>query len=380
MNNSEVACIRCFKDKILHEEIISFNIKGDCPWCDSQSINVIPLYELGELFRGVASLYKQDDNGIDTISYLLQGDWDIFSDKIENDSELMQELTVSILKSGIPLKELFTDYPDYSESFQRQEPQLLECWHERVESHLTGNNLKEETETSPADIYNDLSDFLEVVFEDLAVSYEAGHIFYRARIHKDRYRTELFSLAELGAPPPEKAEAGRANLKNKPVLYLANNDKTAIYEVRAWKGTAVAVAKVKLKQRVSVVSLLDYKVPESPFVQEEYLAWQVQLAELFYRLAEELSMPVMKHEQEQLYKSTQYLCEIIHKAGYHGVEYPSSSDFGHNIVLFNPKHAEPIDVTYLKIDDIDPVYHELKEYEQIYDEGPYDYLFSNSFK
>ncbi len=228
MNNSEVACIRCFKDKILHEEIISFNTKGDCPWCDSQSINVIPLYELGELFRDVASLYKQDDNGIDTISYLLQGDWDIFSDEIENDPELMQELTVSILKSGIPLKELFTDYPDYSESFQRQEPQLLEYWHERVEAHLTGNNLKEETETSPADIYNDLSDFLEVVFEDLAVSYEPGHIFYRARIHKDRYRTELFSLAELGAPPPEKAEAGRVNLKNKPGLYLANNDKTAI--------------------------------------------------------------------------------------------------------------------------------------------------------
>lgn len=277
MNNFEVACINCFKDNILHEEIISFNKKGNCPWCGSQDVNVIPLYELGELFRDVASLYKQDDNGIDTISFLLQGDWDIFSDKIENDPELMQDLTVSILKSGIPLKELFTDYPDYSESFQRQEPQLLEYWHERVEAHLTGNNLKEETETSPADIYNDLSDFLEVVFEDLAVSYEPGHIFYRARIHKDRYRTEPFSLAELEAPPPEKAEAGRANLKNKPVLYLANNDKTAIYEVRAWKGTAVAVAKVKLKQRVSVVSLLDFGLPESPFFQEEYLAWKVQL-------------------------------------------------------------------------------------------------------
>lgn len=378
MNNSDVACINCFKDKILREEIISFNKKGDCQWCGSQDVNVIPLYELGELFRDVASLYKQNDNGIDTISFLFQDGWDIFSDKIENDPELMQDLTVSILKSGIPQKELFTDYPDYGESFQRQEPQLLEHWHEIAEAFLTGNNLIKETETSKVDFYNDLPGLLEVVFDDLAVSYEPGDIFYRARIHKDRYRTELFSLAELGAPPPEKAEAGRANLKNKPVLYLANNDKIAIYEVRAWKGTAVALAKVRVKQRVSVVNLLDYKLPESPFFKEEYLAWKVQLAELFYRLAEELSMPVMKHEQEQLYQSTQYLCELIRKAGYHGVKYPSSSDFGHNIVLFNPEHAEPIDLTYIKIDDIDPIYHELKEFEPIYDEGPYDYLFGNS--
>lgn len=379
MNNSEVACINCFKDKILYEEIISFNKKGDCPWCNSQDVNVIPLYELGDMFRRVASLYKQVNNGIDTISFLLQDDWDIFSDKIEDDPELMQDLTISILESGIPHKELFSDFPNYNEGFQRPEEQLLEYWHERAEAYLTGDNLKVEAETGTADSYNYMPDFLEVVFEDLAVIYEPGHIFYRARIHKDRYRAELFSLAELGAPPPEKAEAGRANLKNKPVLYLANNDKSAIYEVRAWKGTAVAVAKVKLQQRINVVSLLDYELPESPFFQEEYLSYRVQLAELFYRLGEELSMPVMKHEEEQLYQSTQYLCELVRKAGYHGVKYPSSSDYGHNIVLFNPEYAEPIDITYIKIDDIEPIYHELRKHEPIYDEGPYDYLFSNVF-
>lgn len=377
MNDFEYACIKCFKDKVLLKEILSFNQKGDCSWCGSQDINIIPLYKLGELFRGVCSLYKQVDGGLDNISYLILEDWDLYGEKIENDPVLMQDLTVSILESGIAHKDLFTDHPDYNEGFERTESLLLDYWDEIAIAHLTGKKLGEDSDSDKKDMYSNLADILGIVFEDLAVSYKQGHIFYRARIHDDRYRTNKFSTSDLGAPPRKEAIAGRANRKNEPVLYLANNEKTAIYEIRAWKGTAVAYANIKIKKDVSVVSLLNYDFPESPFYQD-YLSWRVELAGLFYRFAGELSMPVMDKEKDQLYQSTQLLCDLIKKAGYNGVEYPSSSDFGHNIVLFNPELAEPISVTYVKIDDINPAYHILNEHEAIYDEGPYDYLFGDS--
>ena len=66
---------------------------------------------------------------------------------------------------------------------------------------------------------------------------------------------------------------------------------TALAEVRAWKGMAVAVAKCEVKNRLLVVSLLHYELPKSPFF-EELLQWKMQLAELFGRLADELSRPV----------------------------------------------------------------------------------------
>ena len=45
----------------------------------------------------------------------------------------------------------------------------------------------------------------------------------------------VLSLAKLGAPPGEKARAGRANAEGESVLYLATDEATAIAEVPPWK-------------------------------------------------------------------------------------------------------------------------------------------------
>lgn len=368
MNNLfNIVCVNCFKDKILHEVIISFDKKGNCPWCGSQDVNIIPFYELGDLFRDAAELYKQTGFTGDKISYLMQGDWDIFSDDIEKDPDLMQNLTAKILQSGIPNKELYSDYDDY---FERDTSKLLDEWYYQADAYFS----------TQEDLLNfreyELEVFLDqfaAAFGYLSVGYEPGKIFYRARIHKNRLQTERFSLSELHAPKPKDTLTGRANLKGKPVLYLASKPQTAIFEVRPTRGAAVGVAKVEIKEKVRLVSLLKYELPESPFLNDS-LIWMAQLAEFFNRLAEDLSTPIMPHEQEKLYRPTQFLCELIRVAHYNGVEYPSSSGIGHNIVLFRPEHAEPIGSKYVRIDDISITYSDLEEDEPVYDEGPYDYL------
>ncbi|MBW1780411.1 MAG: RES family NAD+ phosphorylase [Deltaproteobacteria bacterium] len=373
------ACHRCFHNKDLIDYIRQEGKRGWCDWCGGRNVYVVPLYRLGDIFRAAVSIYKHDDNYSDSISFLLQGDWEVFSDKIEEaPDDLMQEMTVAILKAGLTEKDYFTDYPNYDEGFRSEDPWLADHWHGKAEAYFdrgrVQNGLKKFAENNNDPDYADLPDQLEAAFEDLSTLYEPGKILYRARIHKDRSRRDRFELSELSAPSPKEADVGRANRKGEPVFYLASDAKTALSEVRAWKGTAVALAKIKVRKRISVVSLLNYHAPESPFF-NELIKWEVQLARLFSRLAYELSMPVMPHEEKNLYFSTQYLCDWVRKSGYDGIEYPSAMGNGFNVVLFNPEDAEGISLEYVRVEGIYHSTSTLKDNDPIYEEGPFDYLF-----
>ncbi|MBC8419366.1 MAG: RES family NAD+ phosphorylase [Desulfobacterales bacterium] len=373
------ACHRCFHNKDLIDYIRQEGQRGWCDWCGGRNVYVVPLYRLGDIFREAVCIYEHDDNYSDSISFLLQEDWKVFSDKIEEaPDDLMQEMTVEILKAGLTEKEYFTDYPNYDEGFRHEEPWLEDHWHYKAEAYFererTLNGLNEFAEGTDDPNYADFPDQLEAAFEDLSIDYESGKVLYRARIHKDRSRIEKFEPSELSAPPPDKATAGRANRKGEPVLYLASGDKTALSEVRAWKGTAVAIAEIKVRRSLSVVSLLKYEPPESPFF-DDLIKWKVQLARLFHRLAYELSMPVMPHEEKNLYFSTQYLCDWVKKCGYAGIEYPSAMGNGFNVILFNPGDAEVMSQKYVRVNGIHHSTSPLRDNEPIYEEGPFDYLF-----
>ena len=381
MNHSDSrACHRCFKDEALVDFIRKKGRRGWCDWCGARNVYVVPLYELGDAFRDAVSIYEPADWTHDSISFLLQEDWEVFSDRIEQaPNDLMQEMTVAILKAGLDPKDYFSgDYPDYEGGFRWREASLVDHWHEMAEAYFVGgqDGIKQDLRSAHGnqDAYEDLPDQMEVAFEDLLVPYEPGKILYRARIHKDRFRTERFNLPEVGAPPPDKASAGRANRKNEPVLYLGSDEQTALAEVRAWKGMAVAVAKCEVKNRLLVVSLLHYELPQSPFF-EDLLQWKMQLVELFDRLADELSRPVVAHEDEQVYFSTQYLADWVRKAGYHGIEYPSAMGPGSNVVIFNPEDVKSLSIKYARITGIQHSSIELGDTDPVYEEGPFDYLF-----
>jgi hypothetical protein len=374
------ACNRCFKDQALIDFIRRKGRRGWCDWCGARNVNVVPLYKLGDIFRNAVSIYEPADWTCDSISFLLQGDWEVFSDRIEQaPDDLMQEMTVAILKAGIDPKEYFSgDYPDYEGGFRSQEASLVDHWHEMAEAYFVGGqgDIKQALRSAhdSQHAYQDLPDQMEVAFEDLLITYEPGKILHRARIHKDRFRSERFNLPEVGAPPSDNGLAGRANRKNEPILYLASDEQTALAEVRAWKGMAVAVAKCEVKNRLLVVSLLHYELPQSPFF-EELLQWKVQLAQLFDRLADELSRPVVAHEDEQVYFSTQYLADWARKAGYHGIEYPSAMGPGFNVVIFSPEDVKLLDIRYVRITGIQHSSIELRDNDPVYEEGPFDYLF-----
>jgi hypothetical protein len=379
-SDASFACDYCFEDSKLREYIRDHGRRGNCAWCGSKSRFLVSLDELGPLFREVAVIYDEVDvdYGGDNISYLLQQDWPVFSEAVsEARDDRMQELCVAILEAGLHPKD-DVDEPNYHGDFRQGNAWLEESWHNQLEAFLTGEATSEtQKESSESSEHDDhppsLPDTVEFAYEDLMEEYEEGKILFRARIHEDRSRTDRFALAELGAPPSERTPASRANRAGRPVLYLASDEATALAEVRAWKGAAVAVAKMRLRRPSRVIDLLHLKIPDSPFF-EEHLAWKLQLAGLFHRLAEELSRPFMPHEADRLYVPTQHLCDLIQQAGYEGVAYPSAMGLGSNLVLFDPTAAEPVEVTYVRVGLVRFDYGQIPPTHEVYEEGQFDYL------
>jgi RES domain-containing protein len=300
---------------------------------------------LGPEFRQVASIYQPlDTSGGQYISELLQGDWQIFSRRIENAPDgRMHELAVSILEAGLHPKH-DVDEPEYSGFFERGEPTVEAEWHEQVEEILSGVRLPTADMESPFPDQFGLPSRVEATLLELGESHPAEAKFFRARIYRDLVRTQPFELSELGAPPPEKVPAQRANRKGEPVLYLATNEKTALAEVRAWKGANVAIGTFELARKVEVLNLTKVPVISTPFFEED-LAWKLNAKALLSRFAEELSRPVIRgreEEEEFQYKPSQHACEAIRGAGYDGIVYPSAMGSGHNLVFFDQRVARPI--------------------------------------
>ena len=97
---------------------------------------------------------------------------------------------------------------------------------------------------------------------------------------------------------------------------------------------------------------------------------------LLYRLADDMSRPVMAHEEEVLYKPTQLLAWLIRSNGYDGFIYPSAMGSGTNILLFNSDDAAVLNISYLRVRQIAHIAEPLSPNEDVYDEGPYDALLS----
>lgn len=378
-DRDEVACRLCFQDKVLQEWIKEEGEKGGtCPWCGSRRTYLIPLGKLAEPFREVASMYDPVE-GPDAhergewISFRLDGDWGVFSDKIQG-SGLAQKLAVSILYADLPGKERF-DYPDYGGFFRHKDGTLEEDWDERAYAVLTGETPipnREEAERIEREIAEHLPSQIEVAFEDAATLIDEGKVLYRARVHEDRARKDRFSNDEVGAPPANLATAGRANREREPVLYLSTDQTTALAEVRAWKGAAIALAEVKTRRRLRLVDLTHSEPLRSPFF-VELLHWKVQLSVQLRRLGDDMSRPVMPHEKEVFYKPTQFLAWLIRSSGYDGCIYPSAMGPGTNIALFKPGDAEVTNVTYVRVKGVSYSSKPLSEYDDVYEEGPYDF-------
>ena len=107
-----------------------------------ERLSLSPITDLGPIFRDLVENYHQDETGMgELISWLLQEDWEIFSERILGEEQEvigntpLQDMVVSILLAGTYHKELMETGIDYRGSFTRREPYhstLEENWEEDV--------------------------------------------------------------------------------------------------------------------------------------------------------------------------------------------------------------------------------------------------------
>lgn len=348
-------CENCFKDVDTRGFIKSNSTqKGDCDYCGTTSTEIMPAVELYDNFQELYSAYIIPTNTslipVEELMLLHQHfiNWQIFSDL---EPDIIKRLVLDI---GTPIA---TDNP---ELFQNQVSPVILCEQNYIDQEKKFINIwedfKKEIVTTNRFIVKATLDFeiLEKIFTSFQKKYRARKQFYRARVSNK----EGLPDNQMGKPPAKIASPGRANPKGIPYLYLSNDVKTTMYEVRASLYDYVTVAEFRLSEEIKVTSLRNMN-QVSPFQITDINVY-LQYKRFINLLEADLMKPLRKQDTDLDYIPTQYLCEFIKSLGFDGVEYGSSlNPEGFNIALFNDSKVECFNTTVYDITNISYDYEEL---------------------
>lgn len=331
-------CSDCFKDFEVKSIIQNISTeKGKCDLCSSESIEIVDVRELAEPFQPILNLYAVDDDSSDTLAELIQSEWKIFNLEINLIDKLLNQMfhNMSIKRSGLFTKKVKNKFDTNTESSNQ-----LTQWGE----------FKEEIKKKNRFFIKNLIelDLLIELIKDQVHTYNAGKLFYRSRITKEKG----ISKDEIGKPSANLASAGRANPKGIPYLYVATDETTTLYETRATYLDFVTIGTFKLKEKLKIVRLREIG-NKSPFPIQN-LETYVYYKNFLIELEKELSKPLRRFDSELDYLPSQYLCEFIKSNGYDGVEYASSLyKSGVNLAIFNDQKLEYIEKKSVEIKNID---------------------------
>ena len=153
---------------------------------------------------------------------------------------------------------------------------MIQAWDqfEELTKHRTRYFFVEQTaglEVHLGQEYLNPGDFLQhigrvVTDLDVIHTLDEQQALFRAR-HAKRELTP--TIKDLGAPPNEKANAGRMNPAGISYLYLAKELTTAVHEVTK-EPAQILVAQFRLKRAVNVLDLNEVPEPPSVFALDEY--------------------------------------------------------------------------------------------------------------
>jgi len=166
-----------------------------------------------------------------------------------------------------------------------------------------------------------------------------GTQLFRAR-KKDQ---EDFSLdaEQLGAPPSEKASAGRMNPAGISYLYLAFDQQTALAEIQHGQSDQSAIGQFEVLRDLKILNLTT--LPDLPSIFDDNRRDEREGLIFLENFIEEISKPVTKDGSEHIdYVPSQVVSEyfaLVFQPGkgehLDGIVYPSAVNTdGRNLVLF----------------------------------------------
>ncbi|MGD0650108.1 MAG: RES domain-containing protein [Verrucomicrobiia bacterium] len=328
-------CVNCFAHEWLRDYVrCKSTAVWDCDYCGHEGVNVIPVGALYGLFENLMELYVPSDSPHgEALVDLIQGDYEVFEDSLHTSGEAAR-LLEDIMESGWD-DDSGEPPVDANELYRRRDEEehhttMREAWEEFC-YELRDNPTHEPN--LPA-LFDEELARMEVELSHESIMHRA-RIGFRVGEHND---ARPFEGVDIGAPPLDKAKPGRANAQGEVVLYVADQEATAVAEVRPWRGLLVSVAEARIAHNLRLVDLS--KVPEllNPFTAEAP-QYEAELVSLLAAFSEELGRPLRRADDPLDYLPCQKLVRRIRASGlYDGIRYPSAMNpRGTNVVIFDPK-------------------------------------------
>ena len=322
-------CIDCFKDPWLRGYVETHSTqRGECSFCSATDSQLITPIELSHLFENLLAMYHEPVPG-DNIGNLeepwsagapliklIQRHWDVFSDRAFESGEaanLLDEIAES-------------EWDPDGGVFARESGDLVVA---RINISTMAEQWVDYCFEVMSDPWREIAshELPDSLFNDAADSIPEGTILYRARLGylpgNDGDKPVAYSGEEMGPPPPTKAIASRANEQYRPVLYCADQEKTAVAEIRPARGLLVSVCEIRVKRNLKILDLSkDIDLP-NPFLTKD-LNFAVEMAALRRELGQALGKPLDRNDNPLEYLPAQRLAIHVKRKGFAGIRYPSA--------------------------------------------------------
>jgi len=356
----EYCCPDCFahptlraivEDEATHE--------GQCDFCGSESESLVHVSALYDVFRNVVRMYHSAEAGVtvapwddsfdegEPLYLLLDEDWHVFDERIQG-TDSAAALLRAILESGWD-DDSGEALPDPYELVVPKSSWLhqtrAEDWRDFSYAILEDASVEH---FIPASVEEDIG--------MLAKEY-GQKTLYRARLgfSQDSVGSKVpYQDAEIGAPPADRAKPGRANKRCEVVLYVAEEFKTAVAEVRPARGLLVSVGEFVIERPIRILDLLHEPPEIDPFTNEEFEYW-IGFWGLMQEFARSLSKPLERDDQPEIdYRPSQWLTKWFRDRGFCGMRYPSALHAdGVNLVLFSPDQAGFRRSSLVRVDQVE---------------------------
>ncbi|MHA7579496.1 RES family NAD+ phosphorylase [Paenibacillus vandeheii] len=332
------------------------NKLGNCSFCSKENVYIYdtnePNKNLVQQFEGLLDIYKPSSslegnkNSEDERDFLrndLYDRWNIFNVGKNKIIPLLKSICVQKYNEEPDLFDQPVAIPSLHNSEYIQNNSILKdyTWKEFLEAIKHKNRFH-------TDYFN--LEMFDLFLKFSQKTYYKGEIFYRARISNENG----FPLEQMGAPPKEVASEGRVNAAGISCLYVSQDKKTTIHEIRAGAHDYVTIGEFKLKEDINIIDLINLPLisPFKTFDHIDYTQHALNRRHL-ERIGEEIAKPLRRQDSPLDYLPTQYISDFIRSRGYQGIQYTSTMHEGHsNLAIFDEELLDRLSVSVVRINAV----------------------------
>ena len=354
-----VCCVECFYDSEIRAAIEMIGHKGDCPVCKKHDVWIYDsekdafisnveelLYSILEIYVPESELpvsYPEDEKM--KLEDRLLKDWRIFSGNSLEVKEIVAGIVDESLDLDSRLLRECVGIPELFDEAYLKDNSILETYNWDIFKKYLRNINRFHYRYINLEI-------LEKILKETETIIPEGKKFYRSRVSNER-GAKGFLRREMGAPPDDVASAGRANSKGQSCLYLSNNRKTTVKEIRAHAFDYVTIATFRINREIRVLDLSSITHSSPFYAGTNRIAYLINEKHL-RKIENDMAKPMSRWDSELDYLPTQFISDFAKYLGYDGVKYYSTFDkTAFNIALFDTTACDCIYHRNYLVGDLD---------------------------